>query len=723
MVWLLLTMTKLPLFLFECGKAFLNITNCQFLMIFQNMCECISPISSEEIASATQIDRPLTEHKAENQAVRKTKRASLLLRIVKIPNKVVGKAQNVIEPKLQTKKIVLREQLKTGSGEGEALTKRKRSIHDVLTALNHHNTNTKTDALSGLYELITTEYDAVGLHLGKIIDKVAQLTSDLEGSVRRENLRVAEVLLSQVSEEQLQPFWNLLLTHLRCTLTDLNHSVRQSCVSFVTMLIAQCPNLVATTKSNILPAMLNLISSTTKTPTSSQSSTATTTTKLKVDIEDKTTEIRERIRILSLLSTCLNLKSNESCSSWSEVTSNESCGNSGVNSIYAELYYPYGYSDENMGVNTSCNIIDLSQVIEDSMDVDSMGKSNSYYTSEAFLDKFIHICLPILCETWVEVAPSSKSSSMSKKIDGKASRKRQAGLDEHQDENASHLNKNAVEVLKCVVEVMVNLLNLGRPDQAHKVRYPSRQQKDNSQQQIRVEKCESQGIADYVPNQTLVRELRKTFGQDLQKYFFHFLPFSCVQDSQRNSMVTVNLQLFHIASSLRLIDRHLMDEFEKYVIGLMRKDFISPDQVALVLQTTRLIRVPRIGSICTKFMVFAIEARHQNLTYKFMEKILALKSTTEDAKFSESIDWQHLYPYMIGDLRSENKASLISVLTLMALKHHLSLGPVLEENIQHFRSILLAKEYASSESIYRLFYYSNSLHLIADLFDEQSVNC
>ena len=76
----------------------------------------------------------------------------------------------------------------------------------MLSSLSHHNTNVKVDALTGLYELITTGNNVLESNLGRIVDKVGLLTCDIEGPVRKENLKVAEALLCQVSGRGLKDF-------------------------------------------------------------------------------------------------------------------------------------------------------------------------------------------------------------------------------------------------------------------------------------------------------------------------------------------------------------------------------------------------------------------------------------------------------------------------------------------------------------------------------------
>lgn len=74
------------------------------------------------------------------------------------------------------------------------------SKQELLSTLHHHNTNLRKDALLGLLEIVTGQNNLIFLkrNLDKILERVAALTSDLEGIVRRENLKVAEAIFQRV---------------------------------------------------------------------------------------------------------------------------------------------------------------------------------------------------------------------------------------------------------------------------------------------------------------------------------------------------------------------------------------------------------------------------------------------------------------------------------------------------------------------------------------------
>jgi len=68
-----------------------------------------------------------------------------------------------------------------------------------LSTVNHHNTNLRKDAVVGLQEIASIQISTIVRNLDKILAKIASLTSDEENAVRKENLKLAEIVFSKVS--------------------------------------------------------------------------------------------------------------------------------------------------------------------------------------------------------------------------------------------------------------------------------------------------------------------------------------------------------------------------------------------------------------------------------------------------------------------------------------------------------------------------------------------
>lgn len=94
-------------------------------------------------------------------------------------DKELPKGTNVTKTNFKVKKIVLKEQLKK-HGDNEALSIRKLNLKELLSRLNHFNTNSRTDALDGIKELITIHPEALEQNLGELIHGITMLILNIE---------------------------------------------------------------------------------------------------------------------------------------------------------------------------------------------------------------------------------------------------------------------------------------------------------------------------------------------------------------------------------------------------------------------------------------------------------------------------------------------------------------------------------------------------------------
>ena len=97
-------------------------------------------------------------------------------------DKELPKGTNVTKTNFKIKKIVIKEQLKNRA-TNEALSTRKLNVKELLSRLNHFNTNSRTDALDGLRELISLHPGVLEQNLGDIIHGTTNLVLNIEKSV------------------------------------------------------------------------------------------------------------------------------------------------------------------------------------------------------------------------------------------------------------------------------------------------------------------------------------------------------------------------------------------------------------------------------------------------------------------------------------------------------------------------------------------------------------
>lgn len=95
-------------------------------------------------------------------------------------DKELPKGTNVTKTNFKVKKIVIKEQLKNREKSQEALSTRKLNVKELLSRLNHFNTNSRTDALDGLKELISLHSEVLDHNLGDIIHGITTLILNIE---------------------------------------------------------------------------------------------------------------------------------------------------------------------------------------------------------------------------------------------------------------------------------------------------------------------------------------------------------------------------------------------------------------------------------------------------------------------------------------------------------------------------------------------------------------
>lgn len=151
---------------------------------------------------------------------------------------------------------------------------------------------------------------------------------------------------------------------------------------------------------------MNLVAATK--PASGTSKTKEEKSHLKIEVDTK-----ERIRVLSLITACLDLNSGETTTSVAlPGAKSEIVSTTLRNNIHLGIYYPYGYqdycSDGSNGVLGHGPDQDMAAGEILNCNVLSQGLGNDYSETPDFWPQFVQSYLPLLCETWIEVKPSGK---------------------------------------------------------------------------------------------------------------------------------------------------------------------------------------------------------------------------------------------------------------------------------------------------------------------------
>ncbi|KAJ2951029.1 hypothetical protein O0L34_g5402 [Tuta absoluta] len=298
--------------------------------------------------------------------------------------KELPKGTNVTKTNFKVKKIVLKEQLKKHS-ESEALSTRKLSAKELLSRLNHFNTHSRTDALNGLKELVTGHPQVLEQSLGQFILGVTPLILNIEKVVRHEALKVLHLLLSNVTAEKIDPFFDIMSTYLRSAMTHIDNRIQEDSLLFLDVLLLCTPHKSAEDFHKIIPNFLDMIS---KLRLDSKPGRTLT-----VNLDSKLTTVKWRVKVLHRLQDFLQKfveyhKIDNSVKPVTETT--KFFDHSKMN--HFNLFNPNHISVCHLSCFSSKNM-------QDSLQIDEVQKFKEY----------METLMPLLFETWVEVCPNVNS--------------------------------------------------------------------------------------------------------------------------------------------------------------------------------------------------------------------------------------------------------------------------------------------------------------------------
>ncbi|XP_053604352.1 testis-expressed protein 10 homolog [Plodia interpunctella] len=297
--------------------------------------------------------------------------------------KDLPKGTNVTKTNFKVKKIIIKEQLKK-HGLSEALSTRKLNIKELLSRLNHFNTNSRTDALDGLKELVTAHPEVLDQNLGQLILGVTPLVLNIEKVVRHESLKVLHTILSNINMEKIEPFFDIMSTYLRSAMTHIDNRIQEDSLLFLDLLLQCTSQKVAEDFHKILPNFLDMIS---KLRVDSKPGRTLT-----VNLGSQITSVKWRVKVLHRLKDYLQkfIDHNEIGNKVTQIDTIKTFDESKHN-IFS-LFKP--------NYTSVCYISSFSaKHSQDVLIVDEAEKFKEY----------IDTLIPLLFETWLEVCPKANS--------------------------------------------------------------------------------------------------------------------------------------------------------------------------------------------------------------------------------------------------------------------------------------------------------------------------
>lgn len=342
----------------------------------------------------------------------KSEKAKVKLKAKK--TKHLPKGLNVTDPSFKVKKIVIREQLKEHDNS-EILSKRKLNVKDLLSRLQHHNTMVRQEAVKELKEILShhSSEDLVS-QFGPLLHGVSALSLDREKDIRRDSLKVLNLILSPISNEQLTPFCDILISHLRCAMTHIDPRIKEDALHFLDVLVQNCSSVLAKNSHKILPNFLDMIS---KLHTEIGSGRQLTTT-----ISTKNTSVKWRIKVLERLASMFG----SITSFYKSQRDVDLTKSAQVIHVQDDTKYIPIYS------NIDKNLCEID--FEQNDNTEENGSERAFNAEE--LRKYIELLMPLIFDSWIEVCPEEKNS----------------------DHSAVLINEEAAELLKSIVEIVQSLL-------------------------------------------------------------------------------------------------------------------------------------------------------------------------------------------------------------------------------------------------------------------------
>ncbi|XP_046387881.1 testis-expressed protein 10 [Ischnura elegans] len=326
--------------------------------------------------------------------------------------KSLPKGQNITDTSFKVKKVVIKEQLKTGGLE--PVTKRNLNLKETLSRLQHYNTNVKIENLSGLKEILTNNQDLLSGNLQTVLEKLAELISDREAVVRKEAISQLANLIGQVPSSRLAPFVCLLCSHLGAALSHINKDIQLDALllldgilsrhSVAALILSTAPPSPSLSHpfDLILQGLINQISEHRET----SSKASGWERKLSVNPASKLGDIHRRTKVLtqlfSLMKAALDMR-RKSCSKdvlnegpkcilWKDIA------DSGYVSCYGLSY-------------GSIQGLALPRTLTSSFSVPPSISSSEPLGECDKLKVIVSSLVPILVESWKEVAPAKDTSS------------------------------------------------------------------------------------------------------------------------------------------------------------------------------------------------------------------------------------------------------------------------------------------------------------------------
>lgn len=229
--------------------------------------------------------------------------------------------------------------------------------------------------------------------LHSLLQGIASLSLDREKSVRRDSLKALNLILKPVSNDQLEPFFDIVISYLSCAMTHIDPSIKEDSLLFLDVLAENCGSLLARNSNKVLPNFLDMISK--------LRADTRVERQLTTSLNSKQTSVKWRINVLSrlgnILTSMINVKNFE---------------RSNDNDLHSSIEETIFVEEDTTHVPVfKTNHLKTRQInLSKGQDV-NIQVGNNLDLEE--LKQFIQVLMPLMIESWMEVAPKQNETIQS----------------------------------------------------------------------------------------------------------------------------------------------------------------------------------------------------------------------------------------------------------------------------------------------------------------------
>lgn len=252
----------------------------------------------------------------------------------------------------------------------------------------------REDALRQLKEiLLRNPVKSLHSRLKSLLHGMAALTLDKEKEIRRSSFHALNFILGLISNQQLTPLREIVISYLSCAMTHIDPGVKEDSLLFLDVLVQNCSSALTKDSHRILPNFLGMIC---RLHNEVKPGARLTTT-----LSSKSTDVKWRIRVLERLANMFI----------SIVNYKKLCtgARSNVPLFVRTKRYTRYIPIYSVGATQFCEI----NLDEGVSSVDSCRTET--LSIEEFI-KYVGLLMPLMSDIWLEVCPDEKVESYAEVI-------------------------------------------------------------------------------------------------------------------------------------------------------------------------------------------------------------------------------------------------------------------------------------------------------------------